>query len=291
METSRASPCRRPLRRTGLLAAALPALLLLPSLLHGQHRRDAPVLEPGSLEPGEMVVGIGSSYRHDARFPLSGLRGDLYDFSQLEVAYGIGDNALIRVACDLLRVLDVDERGRSHVDLADDVADGTSMDYGDFRISTMLRITGRGQGFSSGVGFSIELPNSDEEKGIGLNTTNFVGQLYGSYREDGLKAVASAGIAILEAPLENFVQNDLVVLDADLAYGPPGARWRMYVGLHSRFNTRNRVPVGTEDRGEVEAGINLLFGSWSLDLGVAHRLHGPVGQWGLDAGLTRSFEL
>lgn len=271
--------------------AGLLALLLAPSVLQSQHRRNAPILEPGSLRPDEMVVAVGGAYRQEARFPLSGLAGTLYDVGQLEVAYGIGDDALIRVGCDLLRVLQIDGRGQSHVDLSSDVADGTTLDYGDFRISTMLRVTGDGQGFSSGVGFSVELPNSDEQKGIGLNTTNFVGRMYGSYREGGLRAVASAGIAILEAPLENFVQNDLLAVAADLTYGPTDAPFRLYAGLRSRFNTRNRVPVGTEDRGEVEAGVNLIVDDWTLDLGVAHRLLGPVGQWGLDAGVSRSFHL
>lgn len=282
-------PVRRPAALAAVVALALLAALLLPRPARAQLRRDPLVREAAGARAGELLLGAGAGWEPGSSFPLSGLRGDLLRLGTLTAAYAVADGVVLEVRGDAWRVLDIDGRGPSHVPLEPGVDDGTTADAGDFRIATVARLLGRARGLSAGVDVAVKLPNSKETRGIGLNTTDFEGSVFGSWGSPRLRATAELGIGILTAPLRTFVQDDVLLYAAEVVWSPGGggSSLRLSLGAAGRLNTRNVVPVGLEDRGRVRAGLEWGRGGWALD-GSVGAGYGPLGpDLALALGLAR----
>lgn len=271
----------------------VPAAVLLVTLLvplaapaAGQLRRapDVPYVPDGA---GRLLVGVGGGHELDARFPLSGLRGDLSRLGSVTVAYSFAPGAVVQVRGDAARRLAVESRGPSAVPLDEGVDDGVTHDVGDFRISTLFRLLGEARGPSAGLHLEVKLPNSDEERGLGLNTTDFLGSVFGSWGLGPFRLNSDVGIGILEAPTEAFVQNDVVVYAAELLYRPEGHPLALSLSARGRASTRGRIPLGTEDRGRLRLLGELRLGPWRLDAGVLAGYAGTSPDAGLEVGAAR----
>lgn len=293
--TPSAPPAERRTRGAVLpraLAAASAALLLIavvPLDARAQHRRTAAVPHVPDAD-GELLVGLGGSLEEGAFFPLSGLRGDLARLGTLTVSYSFAPGAVFRIQGDVLRVLSVEARDREPaVSLDEGVADGTTRDAGDFRISTLFRVLGRPEGLSAGLHLAVKLPNSDERAGIGLNTTDVYAAGYGSWAAGPVRVNGELGVGILEAPLERFVQDDVLTYAGEVLLRPEGWDVRVTASAAGRANTRSVVPVGNEDRGRAELGVELLADRWRADLAVRRGYAGSSPDWSVVAGLARTF--
>lgn len=254
--------------------------------LVAQLRRDASVQPVAETRRGDLLIGAGAAYAGGVAFPLSGLEGDLLAIGRLSFAYGLADRILVEVRGDVRQVLYVERRGDSEVELEEGVDDGTTSDVGDFRIGFTLAPLGSRRGASGGARVEVKLPNSDERKGIGTNTTDVRLSLLGSYGFERLRFTADLGIGILEAPVEGFEQNDVLVYAAELLYGPGGGSWRLALAVDGRASTRDRVPVGTEDLGEVRSGLELRAGAWLLDLEGAIGYAEASPEWAVRGGIS-----
>lgn len=239
------------------------------------------------VRTGELLLGVGLAYGAAAVFPLSGLTGDLLSVARTTVAFGLGPRILVEVRGSAYEVLRIRERGPSAVPLEPDVEDGTTSDHGDFRIGVLFAPLGSARGLAAGARLEVKLPNSDEGKGIGTNTTDFRGSLLGSLGAGRWRLTADMGVGILEAPLQTFEQNDVVVYSAELLYRLPGGRGRLAAGVDGRASTRGRVPLGTEDLGEVQLGGEYRLGGWLLDASLTAGYAGNSPDWGVRTGLAR----
>ena len=261
-------------------------LLATPAAAAAQLRRDPAVQPIVEACPGDILLGLGASYGARQSFPLSGLTGNLLSLGTITFAYSPAAAVVVELTGDLQNVLHITGRDSSHVELEDGVADGTTHDFGDFRIGVALMPFGDQQGLSGGVQVEVTLPNSNERRGIGTNTTDVRLAALGSYGAGELRLTGDLGIAILEAPLENFQQNDVVVYGAELLYRPRGGGWRVGLGVDGRASTRGTVPVGTEDLGEVRGIAEYGPGAWVLDLDVAIGYAGTSPDWALRGGVS-----
>ena len=272
-------------RKAGGVACLL--LLLLPSLAGAQLRRDPAVQPLGEERAGTVLVGAGVGWATDRSFPLSGLRGDLFTPARITVAWAPAPGMVFQVRGDAWRVLSVRERGPSHVPLDPGVDDGTTADAGDFRIGVLARLLGGVGGASAGLDLEAKLPNSDERAGIGTNTTDVRLAALAGYGRGAWRATGEVGVAILEAPLEPFVQNDVLVYAGELIH-ESGTDVRLFVGLRGRASTRDPVPPGTEDRGEIQGGAELRAAGWRVDAAVSLGYAGTSPDWALTTGLART---
>lgn len=285
-------PCRP---RAG--ARALPALLLaclllsllFPDRTRGQNRRTAAVPYVPDA-PGELLVGVGGSLEDDTFFPVSGLGGQLTRLGTLTISYSFASGAVFRVHGDALRVLSVDRREESSIPLDDGVDDGTTHDAGDFRLSTLFRLFGEPRGLSAGLHLEVKLPNSDEEAGIGLNTTDVFASAFGSWTGGPWRVNGDLGVGILEAPLQRFVQDDVLIYAGEVLYRPEGWNVRLSAAATGRANTRDLVPRGNEDRGRAKLKVELLGDRWRADLGVHRGYAGISPDWSLALGVARTFQ-
>lgn len=273
----------------GVLLGLLLPLLVPPSPLEGQLRRD-PTVPHASGDPADrLLVGIGSALGWGAEFPVSGLEGRVFTPARLSVAYAFAPGAVFRIEGEAVRVADVKREAPSRIHLDESIDDGRTHDAGDVRLSTLFRVVGDAEGLSGGLDLSVKLPSSNESRGIGLNTTDFFGSLYGSWGGEGLRATAELGVGVLEAPLETFVQNDVLVYGGEVLYRPADGHVGLALGVAGRKNTRGVVPVGTEDRGRLQLSAEYRAGDWILDAGVA-KGYGTRPDWSVEAGLARMFE-
>lgn len=263
--------------------------LLLSSPLAGQlHRRTAVPHPPDSADL--LLVGLGVGMDGDAVFPLSGLEGDLARLGTVTVAYGFAPGALLLLEGDVLRLLRIRRRDRPSVPLNPGVADGTTRDAGDFRLATVVRLVGDARGWSGGVRLEVKLPNSDEKRGIGLNTTDFLGGVFGSWAEGPWRVGADVGVGILEAPLETFEQDDVLTYRLEARRRLTGTPLQVALSAEGHANTRGNVPVGTEDRGAVRTRVELPVGDWRLDAGLGLGYAGISPGWSVEIGAARLLE-
>lgn len=277
---------RRGLALAVLMGASL-ALSSAPTRLAGQLRRDAPVQPVSGVMRGDFLVGIGVGYEFGGTHPLSGFTGDLLSFPDITVGYGLGDRALIQLRGAAFQRLSISETTTPAIPLDPSTADGVTTDAGDFRITTSFAPFGSADGFSAGGLVEVKLPNSDETRGIGTNTTDVTIGLLGSWGADSWRGTGTIGVAILEAPLDEFEQNDLVSYAFDVLIRA-SRRVRLSVGVGGLASVRGTTPLGTESRGAAVLGLDWLAGPWRFDASLARGYVGNTADWRLAAGLAWS---
>lgn len=252
----------------------------------GQARREAAVQPVAEVRSGDLSLGWGVVYALDGRYPLGGLRGDLFVPARLHVAYGLGPRALFEVRGSAWQILSIDERTDGPVELEPGADDGTTSDAGDFELSAAFLPIGRTAGWSAGGAVSVKLPNTDERKGIGPNTTDVTISALLSWGGERLRLTGRVGVGILEAPLETFEQNDVVAYAVE-ALLRPRDDLRLALGVDGRASTRSRIAVGTEDLGRLRAGAEWRLGAIALDVAVGRGFAGDSRGWSVEAGIVR----
>lgn len=269
---------------------ALGASLLLVSCLSGQLRRRGVILTPPDDSAGHLLAGVGAGLEGDAVFPLSGLDGDLVRLGSVTLAYVFAPGAVFEVTGDALRILQVEGRRRSAVPLDEEVSDGRTRDAGEIRVGTQFRLLGDPRGLSGGLHLEVKLPTSDERRGIGLNTTDFFGNVYGGWGRGPWRVNAELGVGIMEAPLDRFVQDDVLSYGAEVLLRPRGSPLRLALSAEGWANTRRTVPLGTEDRGVARARAELFAADWMLDAGLGLGYAGTSPAWSVELGVARLLE-
>jgi hypothetical protein len=135
----------------------------------------------------------------------------------------------------------------------------------------------------------VELPNSNEARGIGLNQTNAFGTiLFGKkFGRDGrLNTFGNLGLGIITAPLDRFTQNDM------LLYGAAGIfRVNRHVNIagevSGRANTRSgRAPLGTEALSEARLGLQVKASGLRFDFAGIKGLSEFSPRSGVTFGVT-----
>ena len=265
---------RRFINRLTLAAAALFVVSALSFDARAQQRplitEDVDVLEPGTLR-----IEAGIDFLQNAKFPASGLAGGLTRVGVIGINVGLAPNVEFQiegVAQNFLSVNSVSPNPAIPTMLAPGT--GSTNDTGDFTLATKIKLRSETRrGPSLGFRFGVELPNSNETRGIGVNQTNafgvvLVGKKFG--RDGRLNTFGNLGIGILTAPTQSFTQNDV------LLYGLGGI-FRVNKTLdiagevNGRANTRNgAAPLGTEPLSEARLGLRVRTSGLRFDFaGIA----------------------
>ena len=277
-----------PRRSCFILAAAV--LLLTPAASRAQNalRRGAPIQPVALAHKGDLLLGAGAAYGTSVTVPLIAVEGDLTRLGILDLIWAPGDGVILEVRGDAYRALTIDTIGDNPPVPPDEgVADGKSTGAGDFTVGISFRALGGGEGLTLGGRFEFNIPDSNQAEGLGTNTTNIRMTVLGGYASGPLVITGDLGVGILEAPLENFEQNDVVAYSAELFYRfELPARLRLFAGLYGHASTRGEVPIGTEDQGEVSFGADLKLGRWLFDFGGLVGYAGNSPDWGVGGGVS-----
>ncbi|MBS1792730.1 MAG: hypothetical protein JSS81_02680 [Acidobacteria bacterium] len=243
--------------------------------------------------PGTFEIAAGVDFFQKAKFPLSGLNGDLTRVGDIRVRTGFAPNVEIQVEGVLQNFLAINTQTTpSPIPLN---LDGNSTnDNGDFLISTKIKLRSETKNIPAlGFKFGFEMPNSDQARGIGTNQINVFGKVLLQKRFGRTKGKAprvnifgNLGIAIMTAPLEKFTQNDL------LLYGLAGIykvsdRISLVSEVNGRLNTRSgAAPLGTESVGQFRIGTQIKASSLRFDTAAVFGLTKFSPRTGITFGVT-----
>ena len=277
------------IKSVAVSVAVLAFALSTSVVAYGQQRplltEDVDIIPPGSLR-----IEAGIDFVQKAKYPVSGLTGDLTRAGVIGITIGLAPNVEVQLEGVAQNFLSINSRGPSAIPL--NVAPGanSTSDIGDFTLWTKIKLRNETAHLPSlGFRFGVQLPNSNQGRGIGLNQTNAYGQiLFGKkFGQDArVNTFGNLGIAILTAPTGLFSQNDV------LTYGLAGiVRLNRQVSLagevNGRANTRpGSGPLGTESQGEARVGMQVRASGLRFDFAGIKGLTKLSPRSGLTVGVT-----
>jgi hypothetical protein len=227
---------------------------------------------------GALQMHTAFELRPDWQAPITRARGDLYRFGVLRFDLGIAQKVTIQIRGALRQVLRFD-RGAN----ADDV--------GDFSVATIARIVAAGK-HRPALGFRIEtkLPNTNQDRGIGTNTTDVTMAVLATKQYGRALLFADFGLAILTAPRQINDQNDVMVYGLGLLWSLNGHL--LLVGEINGFvSPRDQIPLGTEDRSAARVGVSWKLSKLALEILAVKGLIQREGNLGVIAGMSWQMKL
>lgn len=242
------------------------------------------------IPPGTMRIETGIDFLQGAVFTTSGLTGDLTRVGVIGINIGFAPNVEFQIEGVAQNFLSINTRGLSAVPL--EIAPGTNStnDTGDFTLATKIKLRSETRrGPSIGFRFGVQLPNSNQTRGIGINQTNAFGSILvgKKFGKDGrLNTFGNLGIAILTAPTQLFTQNDVIT------YGAAGIfrinkQFSIAGEVNGRANTRpGDGPLGTESQAEARLGMQVRASGLRFDFAGIKGLTRFTHDTGVTIGVT-----
>lgn len=242
------------------------------------------------IPPGSMRLEVGLDFLQNAKFPVSGLTGDLTRAGVIGVNIGLAPNVELQIEGVAQNFLSINSRGPSAIAL--DVAPGANStnDFGDFTLWTKIKLRNESAHMPSiGFRFGVQLPNSTQGRGIGLNQTNAYGQILLGKKfghNARVNTFANLGVGILTAPTQLFSQNDV------FTYGLAGIvrvnkQFSIAGEVNGRANTRpGSGPLGTESEGEARLGMQIRASGLRFDFAGIKGLTSQSPRSGFTVGVT-----
>jgi len=242
------------------------------------------------IPPGTMRIEAGIDFLQGAKFPASGLTGDLTRVGVIGINIGLAPNVEFQIEGVAQNFLSINTRGASAFPLTLPPGANSANDTGDFTLATKIKLRAETRrGPSLGFRFGVQLPNSNQERGIGLNQTNafgsiLVGKKFG--HNGRVNTFGNVGIAILTAPTQFFTQNDV------LTYGLAGIfrlnkQFSLASEVNGRLNTRpGSGPLGTESQSEARLGMQIRASGLRFDFAGIKGLTNFSPNSGVTIGVT-----
>jgi len=241
---------------------------------------------------GAFELGVGVDFYQNAKFPLSGIKGDLTRVGDLRLKTGIASNVELQIEGTLQNFLAINSQGPSSIPLS--VTGNSSNDFDDFTVSAKVKLLNETKNLPAvGLKFGFQMPNTDQAKGIGTNQINIFSKIIVQKRF-GKKAgrtplaniYGNLGLGIMNAPLANFTQNDV------LLYGLAGIfrvnnRINVVSEVNGRLNTRSGgAPIGTESVGQFRVGTQIKASGLRFDTAALFGITKNSPRTGIIFGVT-----
>jgi len=273
------------------LRAAL-VLLCLIGLTQSARAQQRPLIteDVDIIAPGSMRIEAGIDLLQGARYTVSGLTGDLTRVGVIGINIGFAPNIEFQIEGVAQNFLSINSTGPSAINLSLAPGASSTNDTGDFTLATKIKLRSETRrGPSLGFRFGVQLPNSNQSRGIGLNQTNafgsvLVGKKFG--RDGRFNTFGNLGMAILTAPTQLFSQNDVIT------YGAAGIfrvnkQFSIAGEVNGRANTRpGDGPLGTESQAEARLGMQVRASGLRFDFAGIKGLTRFTHDSGVTVGVT-----
>jgi hypothetical protein len=262
------------------------------SLTSGARAQQRPLLteDVDIIPPGTLRIQGGLDFIQDAKFPASGLTGDLTRVGVIGVNIGLSPNVEFQIEGVANNFLSINTRGPSAFPLTVAPGANSTNGVGDFTLWTKIKLRSEtAHAPSLGFRVGVQLPNSNQARGIGLNNTNAFGSILvgKKFGPDGrLNTFGNVGIAIVTAPTLLFTQNDM------LTYGAAGIfrinkQFSLAGEVNGRRNTRpGNGPLGTEGQSEARLGMQIRASGLRFDFAGIKGLGSFSPKSGVTVGVT-----
>ncbi len=247
------------------------------------------------MRPGAMLVQVGMEFLQDTRFPLSGLEGDLTRAGVLDVRFGVSRAAEIQIQGVIRNFLSVQQQTAGLVTPNLSRSGTSAADVGDFTLAAKFRLLQETETRPAvGLRFGYQMPNSDETRGIGLNTSNVFLTVLAQKHFGKLNVFGNVGVAILQAPAGLFTQNDVVLYGLGALYpvhpkvnvvGEVAGRWS------SRSTSDDGPLSGTGSRSEARLGVQFFAAGLRWDLAGIAGLTRNDADTGFTFGVSKEIQL
>jgi hypothetical protein len=233
--------------------------------------------DPRLVPNGAIVVESGFAFARRAQFPLSGLKGDEYSAFVNGFNFSLGPRAEFQINGVIQNFVKVGNDWHN--------------DVGDWSFSTKIRLVPETQVLPA-ITFrpTVVLPNSNDARGIGTNTTNVFGNLLVGKSVGQGFVFGNVGIGILGDTIQPRAQQDV------LTYGlagvlPINARISLVSEWNGWKNPRESPSPGTESRGQVRLGMQFRTGGVRWDVAGTAGVTRLDPRGGVVFGLTKEFRL
>ena len=156
--------------------------------------------DPEVIGDGRALVEAGIETGSNARYPLSGLRGDRVAVP-IGVSLGLGRFAELQIDSGYTW-LGIDARDEAPLAFRVPPDMTRTSDIIDVTVATKVRVLSEGAHRPSfGVRFATRLPNATNESGLGLDTTDFYFSILAGKTIGSTRIVGNAGILVTHDPL------------------------------------------------------------------------------------------
>jgi len=244
------------------------------------------------VKPGIIRVETGFDFLQDIKFPLSGLRGDMTRVLDTRLSFGLSPMVEFQIEWTPQSFLSIKGRGPTPLDLKLGANAGDTNDVGDVTLWMKMKLRNETRVTPSlGFRFGIQLPNSNQARGIGTNTTNFYATINaGKKFADGrLNVFGNLGLGILQAPLANFTQNDVLLYGLASIYRLSD-RVNLVGEVNGSHSTRKTAPLGTEDYSEARVGAQIRALGLRFNAAGIFGLSDRAPKTGLTIGVTYDWQ-
>src|SRR5262245_39340565 len=232
-----------------------------------------------TVKPGAVRFEAGFDFLQDKDYPVSGLNGDLARLGVVSLTFGLASNVEVEAGGVIQNFLNINRRFRtSAVPLQLSRANSTR-DTGDFYLATKIKLRGETRRAPAlGFRFGVELPNSNQSRGIGLNQTNFYAAALVAKSLGKVRLIGNLGLGILSSPIDAsgnvspFTQNDVALFGLAGAY-EIHRRLTLVGEVNGRYSARKSAPLGTESDGAARLGARIHAGQLTWDVAGLRGLH------------------
>ncbi|NOT64335.1 MAG: hypothetical protein HOP19_29305 [Acidobacteria bacterium] len=241
-----------------------------------------------TVKPGAMRVDFGFDFIQHREFGLSGLQGDLTRVGVVSLTFGLSPNVEFEIGGVIQNYLSVNRQARpAPFPLRLSTGTNSTHDTGDFYLATKFKLRRESKRTPAfGFRFGAEMPNSNQERGIGVNQTNFFATvLTGKHFGKKLYVYGNLGLGILTAPLDRFSQNDVLLYGLAATYGV-NESLTLVGEINGRRSTRGIAPRGTESDGAARFGARIKAGGLLWDVAGIRGLSNFSERSGVTFGIT-----
>jgi hypothetical protein len=233
--------------------------------------------DPRLIPNGSFVLESGFGYARKAHYPLFGLEGDELSVLVNGFNFSLGPRAEFQINSVTQKF----------------VKDGNNWrnDWGDWALSTKIRLVPETNVLPA-ISFrpSMVLPNSNDSRRIGTNSTNVFGALLVGKSAGRGFLFGNVGIGILTDTVHVRAQQDV------LTYGlaavlPINTRFSLLSEWNGSKNPRGSPSPGTESRGQVRMGMQIRTGAVRWDVAGTAGVTNLDPRGGVVFGLTKEFRL
>src|SRR5713226_7021096 len=117
------------------------------------------------IAPGSLRIAAGIDFVQKARFPVSGLTGDLTRAGVIGISIGLAPNVEVQIEGVAKNFLSINSRGPSAIPLSLTPGANSTDDFGDFTLWTKIKLRSETpHGPSIGFRFGVQLPNSNQAR-------------------------------------------------------------------------------------------------------------------------------
>jgi hypothetical protein len=242
------------------------------------------------IPPGTLRIQAGLDFMQGAKYPASGLTGDLTRVGVIGINIGLSPNVEFQIEGVAQNFLSINSRRPGAIPLSLAAGTNSTNDIGDFILWTKIKLRAETpHGPSLGFRVGVQLPNSNQSRGLGLNNTNAFGSILvgKKFGPDGrFNTFGNIGIAIITAPTLLFTQNDM------LTYGVAGIyrinkQFSLAGEVNGRANTRpGNGPLGTEGQSEARLGMQIRASGLRFDFAGIKGLTSFSPKSGVTVGVT-----